>query len=173
MLLHSRVLMLGIYQSDFARKMTLKLTCVKSILFLLLAISTVPCAMTAAKSGEEDRPVIIEAAVPSYSQQALAARAAGEVVLELRISPNGLVKSVRGVSGEPILVGDSKRTAHLWKFAPVDKAIGTRKIQLTFVYRLVSKNTPFDQLTPVFKLPDRVEITHVIPEKEPPRLFSK
>jgi hypothetical protein len=114
-----------------------------------------------------DQPTVILAVVPNYSPLALSTQSSGEVLIEVKIDSNGSVTDARGISGKPILIGVSKYVARRWKFALSDN-IGVRTARLTFVYRLVPKGTPMEELLPVFKPPYRVEIAHVIPESVSP-----
>jgi TonB family protein len=146
---------------------------VKAICLIVLTLAFSNSILGMRTKSLDDQPVVVEAAVPSYSLRALASNAAGEVIVEVRIDSRGLVKSVRTVSGQAILAADSKRTARRWKFAPQTDKATVRIVQLTFVYRLVPRDTPFDQLLPVFKLPYRVEVAHTVPETAAATRFSR
>jgi hypothetical protein len=124
------------------------------------------CGHVNAQVGE-DQPVVVLAIVPNYSPLALSTQSSGEVLIEVRIDSKGSVTDARGISGKPILIGVSKYVARRWKFALSDNA-GVRTARLTFVYRLVPKGTPLEDLLPVFKPPYRVEIAHVIPDPVSP-----
>lgn len=115
----------------------------------------------------EDQPVVVLAVVPNYSPLALSTQSSGEVLIEVRIDSKGSVTDARGISGKPILIGVSKYVARRWKFVPSENST-VRTARLTFVYRLVPKRTPMEELLPVFKPPYRVEIAHVIPERVSP-----
>jgi TonB family protein len=110
------------------------------------------------------QPAVVVAVAPNYFPFALASHTSGEVVVEVKIDSKGLVTDARGLSGKPILIADSKYVARRWKFEPSEQS-AVRTARLTFVYRLVPKETRIEELLPIFKLPYRVEIAHVISEE--------
>lgn len=117
--------------------------------------------------SRNDQPEVILAVAPNYFPLALSTHTSGEVVVEVKINSEGVVTAVRRISGQPILIADSKYVARRWKFASTTDKNCARTARLTFVYRLVPKNTSIDDLLPVFKPPYRVEVAHVIPEEKP------
>lgn len=111
-------------------------------------------------------PAVIVAVAPNYFPTALHSHASGEIVIEIKVDSEGLVSSTEAVSGNPVLAAGSRQVARRWRFAPAtDK--GIRTARLTFVYRLVPKGTPTNELLPVFKPPYRVEIVQVLPDQKP------
>src|SRR5712691_8290304 len=111
-----------------------------------------------------DQTAVTAAVAPTYPLIALSSHTSGELVVEVKIKWDGSVTSVQAISGSPVLAGGSNHVARLWKFAAAADRTGIRTARLTFVYRLVPKDTPTDQLLPVFKPPYRVEITHIVPD---------
>jgi len=113
---------------------------------------------------QTNQPKVILAVAPTYFPLALSSHTSGEVVIEVKIDSKGLVTDARGLSGKPILIADSKYVARRWKFEPSEDS-AVRTARLTFVYRLVPKETPIEELLPIFKLPYRVEIAHVLSDE--------
>jgi hypothetical protein len=111
----------------------------------------------------ETAPLATVAVGPIYSPTALNANTSGEVVVEVRINSEGSVVSAEAVSGVSLLVGGSKYAAGFWKFAPATDKKLTRTARLTFVYRLLPKNTPIDGLQMVFKPPYKMEVGRALP----------
>jgi protein TonB len=60
----------------------------------------------------------IERVVPVYPELPKRIRLQGEVSIEVIISPEGRVESVRVVSGHPLLVSAARDAAHGWRFEP-------------------------------------------------------
>lgn len=60
----------------------------------------------------------IERVVPVYPELPKRIRLQGEVSLEVIISPEGRVESVRVVSGHPMLVNSAREAARGWRFQP-------------------------------------------------------
>jgi len=112
-------------------------------------------------------PRVIVAVAPAYPLIALSALASGEVVLEVTINSDGLVTTIKSISGDKTLIAGSKHAAERWKFEPVKDKVTDRKVQLSFVYHLVPRGTPPYEMLPVFKPPYRVEIIQEKPDDTP------
>ena len=117
------------------------------------------------RETSEDLPNVVVAVAPNYFPLALLSHASGEVVIEVKINSLGVVTSADAISGIPVLVGGSRQVARHWRFAANSDGKRMRTARITFVYRLVAKDTPIDELFPIFKPPYRVEIAHVISEE--------
>jgi hypothetical protein len=117
------------------------------------------------RETSEDLPNVVVAVAPSYFPLALSSHTSGEVVIEVKINSLGAVTSADAISGNPVLVGGSRQVARRWKFVSISDEKRIRTARITFVYRLVAKDTPIDELFPIFKPPYRVEIAHVISEE--------
>jgi periplasmic protein TonB len=61
---------------------------------------------------------VIERRVPVYPELARRIRLQGDVAVEVIISPEGRVESVRAVSGHPMLTQSALDAARIWRFAP-------------------------------------------------------
>jgi protein TonB len=61
---------------------------------------------------------VIERRVPIYPELARRIRLQGDVAVEVIISPEGRVESVRAVSGHPMLTQSALDAARIWRFAP-------------------------------------------------------
>jgi TonB family protein len=77
---------------------------------------------------------------PQYPPDALAAHVTGEVVLEVVVGPDGLVASIRTVSGDPALAASAADAVRAWRYEP---------------YRLQGRPAEFQtDVTLKFALPD-------------------
>jgi hypothetical protein len=117
------------------------------------------------RDTSEDSPNVVIAVAPSYFPLALSSHTSGEVIIEVKINSLGVVTSADAISGNPVLVGGSRQVARHWKFVAVGDRKRMRTARITFVYRLVAKDTPIDELFPIFKPPYRVEIAHIISDE--------
>ena len=61
---------------------------------------------------------VIERRVPSYPELVKRIRLQGDVAVEVIISPEGRVESVRAVSGHPMLTATALEAARHWRFEP-------------------------------------------------------
>jgi TonB family protein len=138
---------------------------VKAAMVLVLVFA-VRVSTSGQEPKQQDLPTVTTAVAPNFPLIALHSHTSGEIVIEVKINSEGSVTSAETVSGSQVLVGSGRHIAKRWKFAPTkDKSIRTAR--LTFVYRLVPRDTPADELLPVFKPPYRVEVVHVLPDETP------
>jgi TonB family protein len=112
-------------------------------------------------------PDVVVAVAPNYFPLALATRASGEVVVEVKVDASGLVTSVQPVSGDQVLAAGSMNIARRWHFSLAEDRTSVRTAQLTFVYRLVPRGTLALDLLPIFKPPYRIEVAHEMPDERP------
>ncbi|MFY9793576.1 MAG: energy transducer TonB [Candidatus Sulfotelmatobacter sp.] len=85
-------------------------------------VATVVCAAMAAPlagqtRGAVSRKIIIKVA-PVYPELARHMNVGGTVKMEVVIRPNGIVKSIKIVGGNPVLIDSAKAAVLKWKFAP-------------------------------------------------------
>ncbi len=112
-------------------------------------------------------PVVTMAVVPTYPLTALHSHTSGKAVIEVKINSEDSVISAEKISGPALLVGGAKYTARRWKFAAATDGRSARVVRLSFVYHLVPRDTPIEELSAVFRPPYQVEITHVLADETP------
>jgi TonB family protein len=81
---------------------------------------------------------LIRKVEPVYPLQARAERITGPVVLEIRVSQDGMVRNIRTVSGDPQLASAAVDAVRQWKYAPTlldGHPIETTK-QITVLFKL-------------------------------------
>ena len=127
--------------------------CLCPVILILLAF-TCPAQHTAAIAVEE-------AVAPAYPSPAVEGGIAGTVTVGTRISESGMVVSATA-EGPALLRQASLDAARLWRF-PAQPA--GRDAKLTFLFRLMPKNTPEAQLGAVFRPPYTVEVRKIAAEK--------
>ena len=127
---------------------------------LVMALSA---AKLVAKEPREDRPPVVQAVAPAYPPIAATAGAAGTVVIEVQVKADGAVSSARVLDGIGVLAAAASNSARRWIFASSDAA-STRVVRLTFVFKIMPRNTPADELLPIFMPPYRVEVRATVPE---------
>jgi TonB family protein len=80
---------------------------------------------------------VIHRVEPEYPESALAQKLQGEVVLKIRIEPNGTVEDVQLVSGNPVLAQAAIAAVMQWKFKPQAEGDPARmQTQVTLNFRL-------------------------------------
>ena len=137
------------------------------VMLILLVLAAKPARAQEASKSVLDAPAVTVAVAPNYFPTALHSHASGEVVIKVKINSEGSVTSSTVVSGNHVLAAGSGQVARRWKFVPIASKDSVRTARLTFVYRLVPRDTPADELLPIFKPPYRVEVVHVLPDETP------
>lgn len=105
-------------------------------------------AVMAAKKPDTKTPLRVSGRVlqgkaisrvePPYPPLAKMARVSGSVMVEIIISPEGVVESARGISGHPLLMPEAVQAARGWRFQPTllgDVPVRVTGI-ITFVFSL-------------------------------------
>lgn len=100
-------------------------------------------------------PEVIEAAAPGYPRLPSGGHEAGEVRVELTVSPEGSVTAAKATSGPDRLRAAAETAALRWKFAKQDQPV-TREVVFAFIQRLELGDPP--PVAAVFKSPTRMEI---------------
>jgi TonB family protein len=88
-----------------------------------ICVVTLLCGMSGAgpRAASEQEPTIRKVThrvTPLYPPVALKAGLKGTVKMELMIGPEGTVKSVRTIGGNPIFVPAAEAAVKRWKFEP-------------------------------------------------------
>lgn len=110
-------------------------------------------------SSESDQPALILAVAPTYPGIARAARAEGEVTVEVKIDAAGKVTAATSVSGHPLLQKASEMTAMRWQFAASQANKAERTARLVFAYATTAEYKRDDpEYVVYFKPPYRVEV---------------
>ena len=91
--------------------------------FLLgLAILSTLLAVPGLQAQEEGQRKATLRVSPSYPELARRMNVSGTVRLEVTISPDGKVKSVKPIGGHPVLVEAADEAVKKWKFEPAGSA---------------------------------------------------
>jgi Gram-negative bacterial TonB protein C-terminal len=128
-----------------------------NLLLLLFTISPLVVVRAQVKSANE--PEVIAAVAPIFPVVAAAAKANGAVVVEVKINSKGMVTSSNAVVGHPLLRVVCEIASRRWKFVASNNASKERSVRLTFSFKIVQKDAPEIETTPVFMPPYRVEVT--------------
>ena len=92
--------------------------------FLVLVVALLGVAMGAAAQNsappERERKVV-RRVVPTYPDLARKLQISGVVKLNATIAPNGSVKSMKVVGGNPVLIQAAEEAVGNWKFAPASE----------------------------------------------------
>jgi len=91
--------------------------------FLLgLAILSTLISVPALQAQEEGQRKATTRVTPSYPELAKRMNVSGTVRLEVTITPEGKVKSVKPIGGHPVLVEAADEAVKKWKFEPANSA---------------------------------------------------
>jgi TonB family protein len=97
--------------------------------------------------------------LPKYPLIARTARVWGDVVLQLKLAPNGDVAEANVISGPPLLHQASVEAVRKWRFyCKSCKYSAAFEHQITFAFR-IDVDLPVDDTRIQFKLPEKVVIT--------------
>jgi TonB family protein len=132
-----------------------------NLLLLLFTIS--PLFVVTAHAKWADEPEVIAAVAPVFPAIAAAAKAKGDVVVEVKINSKGVVTSSTAVAGHPLLRAICQIASRRWKFVPSTNEFKERSVRLTFSFLILEKDAPEIETTPVFMPPYRVEVTRTKP----------
>jgi TonB family protein len=88
--------------------------------FIVEASSTTKIALSQSVwlAPEQAETRLLSRTEPQYPPEALAAHRAGNVLLEVHVSEDGSVSSVRGLSGDPLLTGAAAEAVRNWRYQP-------------------------------------------------------
>jgi TonB family protein len=125
---------------------------------IIIASAAVALAMRPESSSTEQHPAVASAVAPAYPVLAVASNTSGTVEVEVKVSASGEVISARSVNGHPLLRQKAEDTARRWRFIPAVNDASVRPATLTFVFRIMPKETAGDDLTPMFTPPYQVEV---------------
>ena len=91
----------------------------RRFLILFLALVTAAASTTLAQDPDtspHDRK-IVRKVIPSYPELALRLQISGVVKLWVTVAPNGSVKSIEPMGGNPLLIKAGQEAVTNWKFA--------------------------------------------------------
>jgi len=88
------------------------------ILFLLLLAVTASAAPAQDSDTSQQVRKIVHKVAPVYPDLAMRLQISGVVKLRATIAPNGSVKSIEPVGGNPVLLQAAQEAVTNWKYAP-------------------------------------------------------
>jgi TonB family protein len=131
----------------------------KAIHYLLLFLAVIALSsLVLAQTSESEQPVVVSAVVPVYPAIAEAARASGDVTVEVEIDRAGKVTAANSDGKIKLLGKAAEEAARRWQFAPSQGGEKKRKAQLVFSFHLMPEEALWLDSTPVFYPPYRIEI---------------
>ena len=102
--------MLSNNQASMRRRIT--------IAFIVLSAAGMISNLPALAQQPESQRKILNKVIPHYPELARQMNLAGTVKLAVTVAPNGCVKSVRAVGGNPVLLKAAHDAISRWKWAP-------------------------------------------------------
>lgn len=139
---------------------------------LVIFFSAMMGLVISQESTSTERPAVASAVAPAYPVLAVASNTSGTVQVEVKVNTAGEVISAQSVDGHPLLRQQAENTARRWRFIAAANDTRERPATLTFVFRIMSKETAVDDLTPVFTPAYQIEVRHrpfePVVESDPP-----
>ncbi len=143
--------------------------CIKSAGAVVAAMATIIIATVTAfavrfqsTSTDTAQPAVVMAIAPIFPPVAVASNTSGKVVVEVQVDAAGTVTAAKIIEGD-LLFRQGKiyeATAQRWRFATAKDGTSLRTARLTFVFRIMPKDTLPADLTSVFMPPYQVEVRH-------------
>ncbi len=131
--------------------LSLRLFCVAALIINLESLGA------AAFVGQERQPPqVITAIMPKYPIIAVAERASGVVIIDVKLNEEGKVVEAITASGHNLLVAAAKEAALKWIFNPTKKSGKPRSVRLTFIFHNPSYTPP--QEAPEYVCPYIMEV---------------
>ena len=134
--------------------LSLRLTCVSLLFFLLLA-----------QRPEQITVAHLESV--SYPGPARVVNIQGSVEVDIKISSTGQVLAASAISGHQLLRPAAEQNARRWKFSPSSESERETRIRYEFV--LEEPRTYCPETIVVYELPTRVRVTASLPLPQPDR----
>jgi TonB family protein len=128
----------------------------------VVAVPVIGAGFGCGEPGKET-PVVVSAVVPVFPDIAAQAQVSGSLVVEVQLDDSGAVTEARMVDGAAIFRAAGEQAARQWRFRAGEG--GARTATLTFVFAIMPKETPDEDLAAVFTLPYQVEV-----RRRPPAL---
>jgi TonB family protein len=92
----------------------------RRFLIFFLALATVAASATLAQDADTSphERKVVRRVIPVYPELAMRLQIAGVVKLWVTVAPNGSVKLIEPVGGNPLLIKAAQEAVTSWKFAP-------------------------------------------------------
>ena len=138
----------------------MKLKFLNLLIFLLLFTLSIKVVA----QNEAAKLQVVQAVSPVYPNVAVAARANGNVIVEVNIDSHGKVTSTRIVEGIRLLGAAAEKSARRWVFTPAMEQTETRTALLAFAFKLLPEDASADEVLPIFMPPYHIEIRRAAPK---------
>jgi len=79
----------------------------------------------------EPQRAVLQRTIPQYPELARRLRLSGKVKLDMVVSPDGRVKMVSIVGGNPVLAESAADAVAKWKFMPTNN-VTTERVEISF-----------------------------------------
>ena len=136
--------------TQFLKSITL-IGCLSTVLFLLFVKLQAQVSIP---------PTVVTAVAPGFDGFDAGRELVNSINVEVKINASGDVTTVKTVSFTLFSAIEAETAAKQWKFAAAGNGAQERTAQLTFVFRMMPKETPFERLTPIFTPPYEIEVRH-------------
>jgi hypothetical protein len=127
--------------------------------FIILFIFIAAFSLLALAEERIDCGHVIAAVTPIYSYYSYLTGSSGKIQIAAEVNSEGDVIGTKVLdTSHPYLRKDSENAARQWKFSPQPGQPNPRQCIITFYYRIMSDQTPEEELTSVYHYPLEIEV---------------
>jgi len=128
----------------------------------ILGLSVILTALWTSASGTESiqgqQPVVVEAVAPAYPIFLGNPNPSGRVDVRVQLNEEGRVTEAHAINGHPLLQLVAEPAAKRWRFEPTISNAQSRSALITFLFNIMPKGTPAEQMTTIFSRPYQIEV---------------
>jgi hypothetical protein len=125
---------------------------------IVVTFSSILISAAMTKAQSIDHLALVKATAPRYDPVLVIANISGTSIIEVKINSRGVVTAARSIDGNKDLNESAAISARRWVFNQVNEDTGERTAKLTFVFRIMPKDTTTDDLAPIFMPPYQIEV---------------
>lgn len=110
--------------------------------------------------GQESPPAVLTAVAPVFAGFSAGRETINKVVVEAIINADGEVISAKTIEASLFDDPTARFAAQRWRFAPTNKETPNREARLTFIFRMMPKETKPEEVLTIFTPPYQIEVRH-------------
>lgn len=125
---------------------------------LSIILSTLWTFASGTKIIQDNQPVVVEAVAPAYPIFSGIPDPSGRVDVKVELDEEGRVSAAHAINGHPLLQLVAEPAAKRWRFEPTISSVRSRSALIAFLFRIMPKGTPADQMTTIYTPPYQIEV---------------
>src|SRR5262245_54718768 len=116
------------------------------------------------KNVQSREPSVVRAVPAIYPILAAVARMSDTVIVEVTINADGTVAEATTIQGHEVFTVAAERSARQWMFDSLVDPNHSRKVRITYTFKLITGTSNPEDLLPVFMPPFSLEIRGMNPD---------